>query len=114
MVMAVKQQFLLCRDPKNIIMVTLNHLDAIHDYARSQTAKENLELTYDLLIQSYCGLTTSQLQAIRHAALNFLLDVKVRVSIFLQEGKQHQDGTFRFGPNMKLFKGTENIVSLLS
>jgi hypothetical protein len=76
MVMAVKQQFLLCRDPKDLIMVTLNHLDAIHDYARNSSAKQNLELTYDLLIQSYCGLTTTQMQGIRHAGLNFLLDVR--------------------------------------
>ena len=76
MVMAVKQQILLSRNPLDLVMVTLNHLDAIHDYARTPAAKANLELTYDLLIQSYCGMTTAQMQAIRHAALNFLLDLR--------------------------------------
>ena len=76
MVMAVMQQILLSRNPLDLVMVTLNHLDAIHDYVRTPAAKANLELTYDLLIQSYCGMTTAQMQAVRHAALNFLLDLR--------------------------------------
>ena len=76
MVMAVKQQILLSRDPKDLVFVTLNHLDAIHDYIRDPAAKANLEMTHDLLVQSYCGMTTAQLQAIRHAALNFFLDLR--------------------------------------
>ena len=51
MVMAVKQQILLSRDPKDLVMVTLNHLDAIHDYIRDPSAKANLEMTYDFLVQ---------------------------------------------------------------
>ena len=49
--MAVKQQILLSRDPKDLVMVTLNHLDAIHDYVRNPAAKANLEMTHDMLVQ---------------------------------------------------------------
>ena len=51
MVMAVKQQILLSRDPKDLVAVTLNHLDAIHDYVRNPQARANLEMTHDLLVQ---------------------------------------------------------------
>ena len=51
MVMAVKQQILLSSDPKDLVMVTLNHLDAIHDYVRNPAAKANLEMTHDMLVQ---------------------------------------------------------------
>ena len=28
------------------------------------------------MLQSYCGMTTAQMQAVRHAALNFFLDIR--------------------------------------
>ena len=33
----------------------------------------------------------------------------MRVSVFLQDGKQHNDGSFTFAPNTKLYKGEYNI-----
>ena len=35
----------------------------------------------------------------------FALAVRVRVSVFLQEGRQRNDGSFRFAPNNRLYKG---------
>lgn len=51
MVMAVKHQFLMCLDPRDLIGVTLNHLDAVGDYAKNPVAKKNVELAYELLLQ---------------------------------------------------------------
>ncbi len=52
MVMAVKQQVLMSVNPHDLVMITLNHLDAIRDYARTPAVKNNIELAYELLIQA--------------------------------------------------------------
>ena len=48
--MAVKHQFQMIKNPRHLIMVTLNHLDAMQDYATNQTTKTNILVTYELLI----------------------------------------------------------------
>ena len=55
MVMAYKHQVLMSPNPTDLIMVTLNHLDAIRDYAQSDRVRKNMELAYDLLIQVLCA-----------------------------------------------------------
>lgn len=50
MIMAVKHQFQMIRNPRHLIMVTLNHLDAMQDYATNQMTKKNILVTYELLI----------------------------------------------------------------
>ena len=94
MVMAVKYQLTMSHDPRDLVFVTLNHLDAIMDYATTPGVKKNVELAYELLIQSYCPLSLDEMRAIRYSMLNFLKDIKIRVSIFLQEKKQNLDGSF--------------------
>lgn len=50
------------------------------------------------------------MQTIRFALLNFLQDFRVRVSVFLQEGKQNSEGRFRFGPLRKLQRGQSAVL----
>ena len=42
MIMAVKHQILMSQNPRHLIMVTLNHLDAMTDYATSPNTKKNI------------------------------------------------------------------------
>ena len=51
MVMAVKHQVIMSKHPHDLIMITLNHLDAIMDYAKTPAVKKNVELAYELLLQ---------------------------------------------------------------
>jgi hypothetical protein len=51
MVMAVKYQVMMSRDPYDLVMITLNHLDAMMDYAKSEQVRSNVELAYELLLQ---------------------------------------------------------------
>jgi hypothetical protein len=39
-------------NPRHLIMVTLNHLDAMTDYATHPNTKKNIHTTYELLIQA--------------------------------------------------------------
>lgn len=114
MVMAVKYQLTMSHDPRDLVFVTLNHLDAIMDYATTPAVKKNVELAYELLIQSYCPLSLDEMRAIRYSMLNFLKDVKIRVSIFLQEKKQNLDGSFVTQQPNIVPRGMSSIAGLLS
>ncbi len=50
MIMAVKHQFLMARNPRDLVMLTLNHLDAIQDYVTNPIVRKNIHMTYELLI----------------------------------------------------------------
>lgn len=51
MVMALKHQVLMCPQPADLLLVTLNHLDALRAYATSPTVSEQVESTVSLFIQ---------------------------------------------------------------
>ena len=49
--MAVKHQVLISRNPRHLVMITLNHLDAMMDFTTSSSVKNNIHTAYELLIQ---------------------------------------------------------------
>ena len=51
MVMATKHQILICRNPRHLVMITLNHIDAIMDFTTNPAVKQNIQTAYELLIQ---------------------------------------------------------------
>ena len=51
MVMATKYQILMCRNPRHLVMITLNHIDAMLDFTTSTAVKQNINAAYELLIQ---------------------------------------------------------------
>ena len=51
MVMAIKYQILMCRNPRHLVMITLNHIDAMMDFTTNTAVKQNIHTAYELLIQ---------------------------------------------------------------
>ena len=51
MVMAAKHQILMCRNPRHLVMIALNHLDAMMDFTTNTSVKHNIHTAYELLIQ---------------------------------------------------------------
>ena len=51
MVMATKHQILMCRNPRHLVMITLNHIDAMLDFTTNAAVKQNIHAAYELLIQ---------------------------------------------------------------
>ena len=72
---------------------------------------ENYDWCY---FQGYANLSVGQLQSIRYALLNFLQDIQVRASVLLQNGYQHQDGTFKLHPAEHCYKGKRISSTLFS
>nr|XP_012620655.1 protein OSCP1 isoform X2 [Microcebus murinus] len=95
MTMAFKYQVLLCPRPKDVLLVTFNHLDAIKEFIQdSPTIKHQVDETFRQLTETYGGLSAGEFQLIRQTLLIFFQDLHIRVSIFLKERVQNSNGHF--------------------
>ncbi|XP_042201441.1 protein OSCP1 isoform X2 [Callorhinchus milii] len=102
MTMAFKYQVLLCPRPKDILLVTFNHMDAIKEFVHdSPSILNQVEETFRQLVESYSSLPAGEFQLIRQTLLIFFQDMHIRVSIFLKDKVQNSNGRFVlpvFGP----------------
>ncbi|XP_073089734.1 protein OSCP1 isoform X2 [Manis javanica] len=95
MTMAFKYQVLLCPRPKDVLLVTFNHLDAIKGFIRdSPTILHQVDETFRQLTETYGGLSAGEFQLIRQTLLIFFQDLHIRVSIFLKDRVQNSSGRF--------------------
>ncbi|TNN02164.1 hypothetical protein fugu_009651 [Takifugu bimaculatus] len=95
MTMAFKYQVLLCPRPKDILLVSFNHMDAIRDFVKDTPAILNqVDETYQQLIEMYAPMTSGDFQLIRQTLLIFFQDMHIRVSIFLKDKVQNSNGRF--------------------
>ncbi|KAK8389925.1 hypothetical protein O3P69_012851 [Scylla paramamosain] len=98
MVMALKQQLLSCQCPREVLLMTLNHLDALREYATLPQAAAQVEAALTLFCQTYVNMPAGEVWAARLALLSFVQDVKIRVSVFLKQGLQTPTGTLVLPP----------------
>ncbi|XP_040830147.1 protein OSCP1 isoform X1 [Ochotona curzoniae] len=95
MTMAFKYQVLLCPRPKDVLLVTFNHLDTIKGLIQdSPTILHQVDETFRQLTEVYCGLPAGEFQLIRQTLLMFFQDLHIRVSIFLKDKVQNSNGRF--------------------
>ncbi|XP_029695292.1 protein OSCP1 [Takifugu rubripes] len=95
MTMAFKYQVLLCPRPKDILLVSFNHMDAIRDFVKDTPAILNqVDETYQQLIEMYAPMTSGDFQLMRQTLLIFFQDMHIRVSIFLKDKVQNSNGRF--------------------
>lgn len=108
MTMAFKHQVLLCPRPKDILLVTFNHLDAIKDFIQdSPRILNQVDETFRLIIDTYSNLSPGEFQLIRQTLLIFFQDVHIRVSIFLKDKVQNSNGHFVLPTSGQVPWGTE-------
>ena len=103
MTMAVKYQVLMCHNPRHIIALTLNHLDAILGYVTDTNVNNNVGAAFNHVVSNYAPMTVGELQAVRYSILNFFQDIHVRISAFLQDNVQHNTGRFVMFPPLDVF-----------
>ncbi|XP_071493076.1 protein OSCP1-like [Diadema antillarum] len=108
MTMAVKYQISLCLRPKDILLVTLNHMDAIRVFvAHNPAIKGQVEGVCRLLLKTYAFVPVGEFQLIRQTLLGFFQDMHIRVSIFLKEKVQSSNGRFVLSLGGAVPYGTE-------
>lgn len=109
MTMAFKYQVSMCLKPRDIILVTLNHLDAMRGFVGDAAEiRQQLDHVYRLLMESFASLSLGEYQLIRLTLLNFFQDMHIRVSIFLKDKVQNSNGRFVLPLSGPLPHGTEN------
>uniref|UniRef100_A0A3P9J1T0 Organic solute carrier partner 1a n=1 Tax=Oryzias latipes TaxID=8090 RepID=A0A3P9J1T0_ORYLA len=95
MVMAFKYQVYLCPRPKDLLLITYNHMDAIREFFRDTPAVANqVDETHRKLIEVYAPLSEGEFQLLRQTLLIFFQDMHVRVSLFLKNQIQNPNGRF--------------------
>ncbi|XP_048469167.1 protein OSCP1 isoform X3 [Rhincodon typus] len=95
MTMAFKYQVLLCPRPKDILLVTFNHMDAVKEFIRdSPSILNQVDEIFRQLIETYSCLPAGEFQLIRQTLLVFFQDLHIRVSIFLKDKVQNSNGRF--------------------
>ncbi|KAL8619017.1 hypothetical protein ACOMHN_020715 [Nucella lapillus] len=108
MTMAFKYQVSLCLRPKDILLITLNHMDAMRTYVQGHSAvRQQVEGVYRLLFETYSSLPDGEFQLIRQTLLCFFQDMHIRVSIFLKEKVQNNNGRFVLPTSGELPFGTQ-------
>ncbi|XP_063602215.1 protein OSCP1-like [Penaeus indicus] len=107
MVMAMKHQVLLAPHPRDLLLLTLNHLDALRGFATSTPVLAQVEGTALLFTQTYGKMNMGELASIRHALLGFVQDLRIRVSLFLKENQQNPSGAFVIDTDGAVPYGTE-------
>ncbi|XP_069971400.1 protein OSCP1-like [Penaeus vannamei] len=124
MVMAMKHQVLLAPHPRDLLLLTLNHLDALRGFATATPVLAQVEGTLLLFTQTYGNMNMGELASIRHALLGFVQDLRIRVSLFLKENQQNPsggfvidtDGAVPYGTevpgSVRLFDGKEEVTGL--
>uniref|UniRef100_A0A8C3H2F0 Organic solute carrier partner 1 n=1 Tax=Corvus moneduloides TaxID=1196302 RepID=A0A8C3H2F0_CORMO len=95
MTMAFKYQVLLCPRPRDILLVTFNHLGCHQDFISDSPGILNqVDETFRQLIETYNCLSDGEFQLIRQTLLIFFQDMHIRVSIFLKDKVQNSNGRF--------------------
>uniref|UniRef100_A0A2K5VFZ9 Organic solute carrier partner 1 n=1 Tax=Macaca fascicularis TaxID=9541 RepID=A0A2K5VFZ9_MACFA len=83
MTMAFKYQVLLCPRPKDVLLVTFNHLDTIKGFIQdSPTILQQVDETFRQLTEIYGGLSAGEFQLIRQTLLIFFQDLHIRRECF--------------------------------
>eukprot|EP00670_Eutreptiella_braarudii_P015932 CAMPEP_0174327374 /NCGR_PEP_ID=MMETSP0810-20121108/14478_1 /TAXON_ID=73025 ORGANISM="Eutreptiella gymnastica-like, Strain CCMP1594" /NCGR_SAMPLE_ID=MMETSP0810 /ASSEMBLY_ACC=CAM_ASM_000659 /LENGTH=359 /DNA_ID=CAMNT_0015441207 /DNA_START=38 /DNA_END=1118 /DNA_ORIENTATION=- len=94
MTMGFKHQIVTCTHPRELIEVTLNHLESIR--ASVESNAQTVELVDGAIAQvvKLCSeISNSEFAQIRQSLAKFFQVKRIKVSLFLQDGIQSADGT---------------------
>ncbi|XP_058264631.1 protein OSCP1a [Hemibagrus wyckioides] len=95
MTMAFKYQIALCPRPRDILLVSFNHMDGVRELVKDNPRLVNLiNEAQRLIIEMFTPLSDGEFQLIRQTLLTFFQDTHIRVSVFLKENLQNADGSF--------------------
>ncbi|XP_033174295.1 protein OSCP1-like isoform X2 [Bombus impatiens] len=94
MIMMVKYQLTAATGPVEIVLLTLNHTDAMRDMVSNPNAQQCIGLVHQMVIDFYGTLTFEEVWNARNDCLKELEYYSVKVSILLRLGLQNDDGSF--------------------
>ena len=93
MLLGLKRQVMCVSHDSELLDVILNHLNAVKKMVSDTVAEDTLGGAIISVLQLFGSMTASDFLLLRLSLLQFLQHRRVKVSIFLQENLQLQDGT---------------------
>uniref|UniRef100_A0A7N8YIT0 Organic solute carrier partner 1a n=1 Tax=Mastacembelus armatus TaxID=205130 RepID=A0A7N8YIT0_9TELE len=95
MIMTFKYQVLLCPRPKDLLLISYNHIDTVRELVKDTPVIVNqVAETHRKIIEVYSSLSEGEFQLLRQTLLIFFQDMHVRVSLFLKNEIQKPNGRF--------------------
>ncbi|KAM6974608.1 protein OSCP1a isoform 1-T1 [Tautogolabrus adspersus] len=95
MIMAVKYQVFLCPRPRDLLLISYNHIDTIRELVKeTPVAMNQVEEAHRKIVEVYSSLSEGEFQLLRQTLLIFLQDSHVRVSLFMKNKVQNPNGRF--------------------
>ncbi|KAL0129718.1 hypothetical protein PUN28_001762 [Cardiocondyla obscurior] len=114
MIMMVKYQLTAATGPREVILIILNHIDAMRDMVSDVNAQKCVSMVHQMIINFYGCLTFDEIWNARQSCLNELESYNVRVSILLRRSLQNDDASFNITPQKYNEKYTEHRNILAS
>ncbi|KAK2830632.1 hypothetical protein Q5P01_018563 [Channa striata] len=95
MLMTFKHQLFLCPRPKDLLLISYNHIDTIRQFVKDTPVVVNqVDEAHRKIIEIYSLLSEGEFQLLRQTLLIFVQDMHVRVSLFLKNQIQNPNGHF--------------------
>ncbi|CAD5221761.1 unnamed protein product [Bursaphelenchus xylophilus] len=95
MTMVVKHQMMSIDEPKQIIDVTVNHLEGIKEIlGHHPEISPQIEFAQTTFINSFSDIETWEMALIRYALLNYFQDSHMKMGEMLRAGVQLENGRF--------------------
>ncbi|CAL8396665.1 unnamed protein product [Gadus morhua 'NCC'] len=108
MAMAFKRQLVLCPRPRDLLLISYNHLDSVRRFVEdTPNVLNQVDETQRRIIEVYTTLSDAELQLLRQTLLIFLQDMHIRVSFFLRDKVQNPNGRFVLSRSGPVPPGTE-------
>jgi len=107
MMMGFKYQIISCNSPQQYLQVTLNHLESMKILINHDEASNAIQRAVDQCIAMYTSMTNGQLLLVKQSLFRFFMGKRVKVSLFLQQSLQNNDGTLVLSHVGELPYGTE-------
>jgi len=95
MTMGLKYQLIQCRDPCEILQLTLNHLDVIFKMVEDGDVLDVVREVIGRVKMLASSMTLSDWKLIQEQLYAFFQDKHIKVSLFLNSGIQYQNGHYK-------------------
>lgn len=108
MTMGFKYQLVACSYPQQLLQVTMNHLHELR--SKVEDAKPVCDLVDQVIASTkerYMRMTTAEFAYLKQALCRFFAEKRIKVSLFLQDGIQKNDGTITLSCKGPLPPGVE-------
>ncbi|KAJ0003625.1 hypothetical protein NQD34_008723 [Periophthalmus magnuspinnatus] len=107
-VMTLKYQVILCPRPRDLLLISYNHLDSTKRLVQDTPGVLNqVHEAHRRVIEAYTRLPPGELQLLRQTLLNFCEDFHIRVSLFLKSQIQNPNGRFVLATSGPVPQGVE-------